>query len=80
MTHPDLFIGIYPCGIVYADRSSNYLRLAFLPYKTLELEFKAARMTAEMRQAIEADAATLQARRGEQYEITSSGQTVMLGH
>lgn len=36
-----LFSGVYPCGIVYADRyrekGGDYARLAFLPYDTLQL-------------------------------------------
>src|SRR3546814_11083186 len=38
-----IFSGIYPAGIVYADRTrqtgGDYARLAFLPYDTLALAF-----------------------------------------
>jgi hypothetical protein len=43
MNDDRLFIGNYPCGIVYADRHNeehgDYKRLAFLPYDGMELEF-----------------------------------------
>lgn len=77
-----LFSGCYPCGIVYADRHrekhGDYARLAFLPYSTLELEIEAD-CPAELRVRIEADAAHIQSRRGERFQVSSSGQTVMLG-
>jgi len=40
---PQLFIGVFPCGISYADRhheeQGDYKSLAFLPYNSLILEF-----------------------------------------
>lgn len=40
--NPRLFIGVYPAGIVYADRQTeehgDYKRLAFLPYHGMRLE------------------------------------------
>jgi len=77
-----IFSGIYPCGIVYADRhrekGGDYARLAFLPYDSLELKVEAD-CPPELRKQIESDAATIQARRGELFQISSAGQTVMLG-
>jgi hypothetical protein len=39
-----LFIGVFPCGISYADRHheehGDYKTLAFLPYNSLVLEFR----------------------------------------
>lgn len=78
-----LFAGVYPCGIVYADRfveeHGDYKRLAFLSYRTLELQWDAKSVPVDLRLQIEADAATIQAQRGQQYQISTCGQTVMLG-
>lgn len=42
MERDRLFAGVYPCGIVYADRHNeehgDYKRLAFLPFEGMELE------------------------------------------
>lgn len=42
MENNRLFIGVYPGGIVYADRHNeehgDYKRLAFLPYQGMELQ------------------------------------------
>lgn len=39
-----LFVGMYPCGIVYSDRAKteygDYQKVAFLPYNTLKLEIR----------------------------------------
>lgn len=78
-----LFSGVYPTGIVYADRKrekgGDYLRLAFLSFGSLQLEWEPVTMLAELRAAIERDAATIVAKRGEQFQVSSSGQTVTLG-
>ena len=77
-----IFAGIYPEGIVYADRkrevAGDYKRLAFLSYGTLALDVERDCPTA-LRADIVADAATIQARKGESFEVSSSGQTVTLG-
>ena len=77
-----LFIGIYPGGISYVDRHrerhGDYASLAFLPYDTLVLKVQRD-CPKELRTEIEAHAATIQARRGEQYEVSTCGQTVRLG-
>lgn len=80
----DLFVGIFPCGIVYADRrreeGGDYARLAFLPFSTLRLEWHSTRpVDARTRASIERNAAKIQARRGELFEVTTCGQTVRLG-
>ena len=76
-----LFIGIFPAGISYADRhreeDGDYAKLAFLPYDTLQLTVYEG-CPAELRTEIEADAVTIQSRRGEQFQISSS-QCVTLG-
>jgi hypothetical protein len=73
-----LFIGVFPCGIVYADRQRNHKTVAFLSYAMLQLEWR-AEVDAELKAEIERNAATLQARRGEQFEVSATGQTVKLG-
>jgi hypothetical protein len=77
-----LFIGVYPTGISYADRSrekhGDYARCAFLSFRTLDLEIEPD-CSAALRTLIVKDAAKIQARRGEQYQVSASGQTVLLG-
>lgn len=78
----DLFIGVYPGGIVYADpnreRHGDYVRLAFLPYDTLVLQIERD-CPAFFQSAIEAAAALIIAKRGQQFSIDHSGHTVRLG-
>jgi hypothetical protein len=73
-----LFIGVYPCGLVYADRerekAGDYLRLAFLPYSSLVLEWDAEQMPDDLRQAILADAAHMETLRGQPFQISTAGQ------
>lgn len=77
-----IFVGVYPEGIVYADRKrercGDYARLAFLSFGTLTLEI-AQDCPAALRQQIVADAARIRARKGEQFQISTSGQTITLG-
>lgn len=77
-----LFIGVFPGGIAYADRhrerNCDYARLAFLPYDTLQLEVEPD-CPADLRTPIEDHAATVQARRGQEFRISAAGQTVWLG-
>ena len=77
-----IFVGKFPCGLGFADRMTerdgDYARLAFLSYATLELEFD-AKCPEGMKAWITEFAAKIQARKGEQYQISSSGQTITLG-
>ena len=82
-TDPDrLFIGLYPAGIVYADRKieehGDYRRVGFLPYDTLV--FQPHKVTDEglLAEAMQ-HATTIQARRGEKFQISTVGQDVILG-
>lgn len=79
-----LFIGVYPAGIVYADRATtvdgDYARIAFLPYSTLQLEWSKGQFPPELCRQIVEHAATIAARRGQPFEVSSSGQTVVLGN
>lgn len=78
-------MGVFPEGISYADRArehdGDYLKLAFLPYSTLVLEWYVpeTRVPPTLREAILADATKMQARAGERYQTSTSGQTVQLG-
>lgn len=75
-----LFIGIYPTGIVYADKriekNGDYKKIAFLPYDTLELEVYCS---SDLIQRIQDDAQGMIKRKGERYPISTSGQCVILG-
>lgn len=77
-----LFAGVFPCGIGYADRAveenGDFKHLAFLSFRTLKLELRAG-CQAEFCALIKKDAAVIQSRRGEQYQVSTSGQTVLLG-
>ena len=73
---------LLPTGIVWADRtvvvSDDYKVVARMPYDTLELQFEKD-CPAELRREIVSQSEFYVARRGEQYRVTSSGQTVLLG-
>lgn len=77
-----LFIGVFPGGISYADRArekhGDYAKLAFLDYAFLVLKVEPD-CPADLRARIEKDAAEIQAKKGEQYQTSSTGQTVLLG-
>ena len=70
-------------GISYADRGreqgGDYARLAFLYLATLELKFEED-CPAAFREAITHDAAEIQSRRGEEYQVSTCGQTITLGY
>jgi hypothetical protein len=77
-----IFAGVFPEGIVYADRKrergGDYVRLAFLSFATLGLDIETD-CPEELRPQILASAARIQARKGEQFQTSSSGQSVTLG-
>jgi hypothetical protein len=77
-----IFSGVFPTGISYADRqreeTGDYKRLAFLSFSTLVLEVRPD-CPHGLRTEIEADAARIQARRGEHFQVSTCGQTVLLG-
>lgn len=77
-----LFVGVFPTGISYADRGrekhGDYARCAFLPFGTLELEMEPD-CPRELRAEITRHAKRIQARRGEKFETSASGQYVILG-
>ena len=76
-----LFIGVYPTGIIYADRThknGDYKRLGFLSFSTLNLSIN-AECSPELRTRIKEDARKIQARRGQKYYIDTSENFVILG-
>lgn len=79
-----LFIGTFPTGISYADRErerdGDYLRLAFLPFKSLKLEWaRGVKVPTDLRAEIELHALDMELKRGQLYKISGAGQTVRLG-
>ena len=78
-----LFVGVYPAGIVYADRqrekAGDYARCAFLGFADLVLTIEPDCPDA-LRLQITEDAAAIQRRRGEAFQVSTAGQTVTLGH
>lgn len=77
MSKDALFVGVYPTGLVYADKrrekDGDYKRCAYLNYRTLVLDI-AADCSADLLDAIKADAAKVQARRGEPYALSTCGE------
>ncbi len=80
--NPRIFVGAFPAGISWADRQreehGDWARLCFMPYATLEAEFSKS-CPQELRTEIEEQVADFQAKRGQQYQISTAGQTVLLG-
>jgi hypothetical protein len=78
-----IFVGVCATGVAYSDRKrekhGDWALLAFISYKTLALEIEKD-CPAALRAEITEDAAKIQARRGEQFRVSTCGQTVTLGH
>ena len=81
-TEQRLFSGVYPTGIYYADRkkqkNGDYMKIGFLSFATLELKVY-NNPDKELKDLMFTDAAAIQARRGEKFQKTTSGQFVILG-
>jgi hypothetical protein len=77
-----VFCALFPVGVVWSDRfvdlDGDYKRLARMPYDTLELQFEAD-CPYELRAEVTSQAKFYQDRRGQEYQVTRSGQTVVLG-
>lgn len=75
-----LFIGIYPTGVVYADRhqeqNRDYKRLAFLPYKELTLEWSPD-VPDELRKRIERHAQTIICRKGQPFDLGACSPIIL---
>lgn len=83
MRNPKIFSGVFSTGIGYADRTreecGDYKRLAFLSFSTLELKIERD-CPADLADEIRLDAKAIQDKRGEQYQISTAGQTITLGY
>jgi len=77
-----LFVGVFSTGIGYADRTrerdDDFTRLAFLSFRSLELDVEPD-CPDDLAAEIRAHAAGIQAMRGQDYRISTVGQTVRLG-
>ena len=82
MTDPRLFIGTFSTGLGYADRTrerdDDYVRLGFLSFRSLELEIEPD-CPEDLAADIRGHAAKIQALRGQDFQISTVGQTVRLG-
>ena len=78
-----IFVATMATGIGYADRTQeehgDWKRLGHLFYSDLRAEI-AEDCPSELEEEIRAHMAQIQARKGEQYQISTSGQTITLGH
>lgn len=81
MNDDPIFIGCYPTGLVYADRTrerhGDYVRLAYLNCRTLSLELEPD-CPASLRERIEEHAGSMQSRRGQPFAIAGN-VTITLG-
>ena len=86
--NPRVFIGVYPCALVYADREreqgSDYQTIASISYATLEIDWNPRwKPSSEDDDAIilsiQQDRDDLQSRIGEQFRISAGDQFVTLG-
>lgn len=81
-TSERLFVGCFPTGFSFADRSrerhGDYVKLARIPYTTLEIEWEKD-CPAEFKPLIEAQAADLRSRRGESYPIAGNAYAILGG-
>ncbi|WP_298841699.1 hypothetical protein [uncultured Salinicola sp.] len=83
-TKPDpVFLCVMPTGWWWSDRTreedGDYVQLAFLSFSSLELKiFDNCRD--EWRERITSRAAEFQSMKGQDYQISSSGQTIRLGY
>ena len=70
-------------GIGYADRTreehGDWKRLAILFFSDLRADIEPD-CPADLESQIRSHMATIQARRGELYQVSTSGQTITLGH
>lgn len=77
-----VFCGIVPTGFIYCDKENlvdgDYKRLAYQSFETLEVKLESD-CPAHFRYLVNLIAETNSARKGEEYTISESGQTVKLG-
>ena len=77
-----LFIGVFPCGLAYADRKvqegGEYKKLGFLSYGTLKLELKPDCPPAMARLILD-NARRMQKQAGQLFNTSATGNPVLLG-
>ncbi len=77
-----LFCGVFPEGFSWADRAKqehgDYKKVAFLSFR--DLKFTVCDPASPLLATVKREAAKLQARRGERFETSASGQGVTLGY
>lgn len=82
-TKINLFIGVFPCGIVCADKSrrvgGDYVRCACIDYETLTLEIEKD-CSAKLREIIQKQAEKFKSKQGQKYPLSTSGQCTTLGY
>lgn len=82
-TDERLFICNHSTGIGYADRTrernGDYQVLAHLFYSDLRTEIEDD-CPADLRALIETHMASIKLRQGQQYQVSTSGQTITLGY
>ena len=83
MTDDPLFIHIAATGVAYSDRTreeeGDYAKLALLPFSTLEPFFFNG-CPDPLRARIVDHMQTIRERRGEDFQVSTAGQTVQLGY
>lgn len=76
-----LFIACHAAQIAYCDclaeEHGDYVKIAALPYRSLELEIY--KPDHELLPQIQSHASVIIAKRGERFQVSTSGQTVVLG-
>ena len=78
-----IFVATLATGIGYADRTQerhgDWKRLAILFFSDLRAEIEPD-CPVDLERQIRAHMATIQARRGESFQISTAGQTITLGY
>ncbi len=78
-----IFVATLATGIGYADRTreehGDWKRLAILFFSDLRADIEPD-CPADLESQIRSHRATIQARRGELYQVSTSGQTITRGH
>lgn len=78
-----IFCGVFPTGWVWADRCvlqhGDYKRLAYLSFAELESIIEPS-CPRELLPLLVKDINELKAMRGQEYQVSTSGQTVTLGY
>jgi hypothetical protein len=81
---PELIITKMPTGLYYCDKNreehGDFMQIANISYGTLQLQWNGRRGSPEMRAEILRDARLIQSQRGEEFRVSTAGQTITLGY